>query len=176
MKNFYSLNLNIPLFDQEIELPRKKISMLDTNLLNKELVEFLKSVNLRIPLVEVFFKNSQYPETIHIDSQGGDYTKLNWVFGGGQSKMCWYKPKPNVKRLSLITEINTLYFYYERADVELIESTQIINPTIIQVGIPHSIIDVTQDRFCVSLVLRNAITNRRVSMKDTVSLLEKYIK
>jgi hypothetical protein len=100
MNNFYFLNLNIPLFKEGItvsDLPTKGIAVIDKEkIINEKIFSFFTSLNLKILFVETFYKTSNIPESIHTDVSGGDFTKLNWVIGGGESQMTWYSPKYNL--------------------------------------------------------------------------------
>jgi hypothetical protein len=171
MQNFFFLNLNISLFKVGIsfkDLSKKSITILDQKqYINEEIFKFFDSLNLKLPLVETFFKKPGDTHNIHIDAMGGDYTKLNWVFGGGNSKMCWYEPFDKTFKPIFKTATGTSYVAYTRDQVKEIEKTVIRNPTLVQVGIPHHIIDVTEDRVCVSIVFKDKITNQRLTIEQS---------
>jgi len=180
MQNFSFLNLDLPLFKGNIsidDIPKTSIAKLDQQkYLNEELLKFFDSLNLKIFLVETFYKNSTSTGGIHVDSVGGDYVKLNWVFGGGQSKMCWYRPKYNFKKEPIQTPTGTPFISYSNAEVEGIERTAINNQTLVQVGIPHNIVDVTEERFCVSIVIQSKTTGQRLTMEQARTIFEDYIR
>jgi hypothetical protein len=179
MKNFCFLNLNIPLFKDEkyvFLIPKKHIFTLNRNaFLNKELLKFFDSLNLKITFAETFFKPAGHRGTIHVDSLGGDYIKLNWIYGCGESQMCWYEIIDKKDKPVNTTSTNTLSIHYSPNEVKEIERTKIQNPTIVQVGIPHNIIDVTEDRLCISLVPIHKFTSKRVTMTESLEIFKDYL-
>jgi len=179
MKNFYFLNLDIPLFKEGItflDIPKTSIAIIDKEkYLNEKIVKFFDSLDLTIFFVETFFKTPSKSGGIHIDAGGGDYTKLNWVFGGGDSKMGWYEPIDKKFKPIFKTSAGTPYISYTRNQVTEIEKTVIKNPTLVQVGIPHNVFDVTEDRFCVSILFKNKINNQKPTMVESVQIFKQYI-
>lgn len=179
MQHFSFLNLDIPLFKEGIsytDLSRKNIAMLDQDqYINEEILNFFDSLNLTLLLVESFFKRPGATGNIHVDAMGGDYAKLNWVFGGGDSKMCWYDPHNKSVKPIFKTSTGTPYIAYTHDQVDRIEVTAIRNPTLVQVGIPHNIINVTEDRFCVSFVFKDKPTNRRLTMNESRDRFKEFL-
>lgn len=179
MNNFYFLNLDIPLFKEGItfrDIPKTSIAMLDKEkYLNNKIFTFFDSLDLKIFFVETFFKTSEHCGGIHVDGNGGDYTKLNWVFGGGDSKMCWYEPIDKTPKPKVKTATGTSCISYSRDQVNEIEKTIIKNPTLIQVGVPHSVIDVTEDRYCVSILYQNKNNNMRPTMLRSIQTFKNYL-
>jgi hypothetical protein len=179
-ENFAFLNLNIPLFKEGVsieDISKQPIDRLNQKIhLNKDLLTFFDSLNLIVLLVETFFKRPGNTDHIHIDNSGGDYVKLNWVFGGGDSRMCWYKPIDSLNKTVLRTTIGTPYVSYLPDEVIEIESVVVSNPTLVQVGIPHDVQDVTEDRLCVSILFLNKKTGKRLTMADARELFQQYLR
>lgn len=179
MNNFYFLNIDIPLFKEGItfqDIPKTSIAVIDKEkYLNEKMFMFFDSLDLKIFFVETFFKTLEHQGGIHIDGSGGDYAKLNWVFGGGDSKMCWYEPLDKTSKIKIKTSTGTSCISYSRDQVNEIERTVIKNPTLVQVGIPHNIIDVTEDRYCVSILYRNKNNDIRPTMLRSVQTFKNYI-
>lgn len=182
MNNFCFLNINIPLFNESItfdDFPKTNISIIDhKKYLHNNIFELLDSLNLKVHHVETFFKTSgaHKESRIHIDGPLGDYIKLNWVFRSGDSQMCWYSPKIKSNKPILKTKTGTPYILYNRYEVDEIEKTIIQNPTLVQVGIPHNIINITESRLCVSIILHDKDTDQRLTMKESISRFKNYLK
>jgi len=178
MNNFYFLNLNIPLFKEGItinDLPTNYLVVIDKEkIINEKIFDFFKSLNLKINFVESFFKSPDTPRTIHTDALGGDYTKLNWVFGGGESQMTWYKPKSNLNKKVSFSPTGTRFLRFAESEVEETDRTPIIYPTLIQVGVPHNVVNVTENRHCISFVFRHQ-DNRTLTMQESVEIFKDYI-
>jgi hypothetical protein len=140
------------------------------NDLNPELVSIIKSLNLRILLAEHFYTPAGVFSPIHTDLKGGDYTKLNYIFGGKNSTMQWY----DIKNVSKTKEI-VPYAVYDINDVDLLHSQPIGFPTVVQVGIPHNIQNYDEPRHCIGIVLQTK-NNQRLRMQDSIDIFNQYIK
>lgn len=181
MKNYSYLNLDIPLFKNgisEIDVPKLFMKALPIDdYINPELIKFLDTLNLQVTYVESFFKNRGHTGKgdVHVDCEGGNYVKLNWVFGAGESLMCWYEPKDNLQKSTCISPTKTSFLKYKEFEVNLIESAPIKNPTIVQVGIPHNVINVTENRLCISVVICTKGIKQRVSMQQALDIFKDYI-
>jgi hypothetical protein len=181
VKNYSYLNLDIPLFKNGVsendvpKLPMKALVIDDY--INPELVKFFDTLNLHITYLASFFKKRGHTGkgSVHVDATGGDYVKLNWVFGAGESLMCWYEPKDNFNKSISINVANTSYVQYEDFEVNLIDSAPIKNPTIVQVGIPHNVINATEDRLCISVVICIKGSENRVPMQVALDIFKDHI-
>jgi hypothetical protein len=144
------------------------------NDINYNLILFLSTLNLTIGFAELFYTPPVSVTVIHLDAFGGDYTKLNYVYGGKNSFMNWYKQKPNILNSPNTTTINSSYIRYRRQQVDLIDTQQVKFPSIVQVGIPHNIYNFEEPRYCLSLVLRKH-DNTRLTMAESIALFTKII-
>jgi hypothetical protein len=160
--NKYCAYLNIPvsLFKEHIDpfqLPKITHFKLDKDeVINNELTNWFTSVKLEILLVEAFYRPPNNIGGIHTDSVGGDYTKLNWQFGGKDSVMNWYsETTPNVQKRS-ITPIGTNSISYDDTTLTKIHSQPIQNPSLVQVGVPHNIENFLEERWVVSVVYKHS--------------------
>ena len=111
---------------------------------------------------------------IHTDNVGGDYVKMNWIFGGKDSLMQWYNVNPGVNKEPVKTAINSLYMSFTKDEVTMSHAQTVKFPTIVQVGIPHNIYNPTEDRFCVSVMLRDN-NNLRMTMEQAQKIFASYI-
>ena len=148
-----------------------KISIDD---INNDLILFLKTLNLTIGRVELFYNPPFRFSTIHLDDTGGDYTKLNYVFGGKNSLMYWWKQKPNISNSAEINSTNSFYIDYKIDQVDLIDKQQVNFPSIVQVGIPHNIQNFEEPRFCLSLVLKKQ-DNTRLTIAESIEMFKQYL-
>jgi hypothetical protein len=177
MTNCIDINLNLNPLKEGIDVKsygteiHTRFSISD---INPDLIILLERLDLKILLVELFYTKPHTFTGIHIDVTGGDYTKLNYIFGGKDSLMMWYKVKDNVVKSTSKTSINTSYISYNPLEVSLIDKRSVRFPSIVQVGIPHNIINYSEPRYCLSIVLvRN--TGERLTIKDSIELFSNYI-
>ena len=163
--NKYCAYLNIPfsLFKESVDplqLPKTRHFKLDKNeVLTDDLQNWFTSLKLEIFLVEVFYTLPNQIGTIHIDSVGGDYTKLNWQFGGKDSVMNWYSETTPNSRKKTMTAIGSNSISFDNDTVTKVHTQAIQNPSLVQVGVPHNIENFSEDRWVVSVVYKYPIVN-----------------
>jgi hypothetical protein len=177
MKKFcFDINLDIPLLKPEINLYNiteyhNKFTV--TEYINSELVKFFKQRDLvLLPYIEIFHSIPHYTGPIHIDVGHGDFTKLNYVYGGKDSTMNWYEPLITNNNSQYTLE-NREYIHYNDNQVKHVHSQVVgINkPSIVQVGVPHNSTNYDEDRYCVSLVFfRIAKGLPRLSMNESLEV------
>ena len=150
---------------------------LETENLTTELQLFFIKHNLHIELVEIFYMYPNNIMGIHSDRHiPGDYSKLNWAFGGADSIMNWYKVKTGEMHKTNNTPINSPSLVYVPNQVDLIHSQSVGQPSLVQVGCPHNVITKEQERFCVSIVFKHKLTRDRINMSDALDIFRDYIK
>lgn len=171
----YNLNLDIkPLkFDLELKDVPYGHDYYSVSDANPELVDFLAQRNVRIGRIVMFNKDPGiYSDLqIHIDEGGGDFVKLNWVWGGADSYMCWYKDKNPIKRTMQYTKDNTTYTQCIADEVEMIYKENLQGPCIVQVGIPHNVIMGKEHRHALSMLLVDTGTNSHSRLSYDRSLI-----
>lgn len=163
-------------FDPTIYKKRHHHS-LDTNNFTPEFLELIDSLNLKITWAEIFYvrPSSIKDYRVHTDSTGGDYIKMNWIFGGRGSKMQWFDIKSGVVKQPVKTVIDSFYFSYNSEEVSLAHGQPVRFPSIVQVGVPHNIYNPVEDRYCVSIMFRDKTTDDRITMEEAIQRFSKYI-
>ena len=180
---YKNLNLSIPILNDSAPLEDLKFHY-ETNMndsmrkfIHPLFLNLLSTKNTYISFIESFYShpNIQQPIPIHIDSRGGDYIKINYVIGGKDSTMNWYKPKSATDQKTEISGIGNEYISFERDRVDLIDSA-VINPIgIVQVGIPHNITNLIEDRLCISMYISNLHNRQRLTMNEAIEIFSEYI-
>ena len=172
--NLYCVDLNwdIPLLapDVDINIFKKQIhtkgNLTDIHPL---LLQHLANKGVSVSLLETFYSKPDYVQGIHIDGIGGDYSKLNWIYGCTNSLMHWYKLKDGVVVDIKTNTIGKQYSEYNRTQLKLLHSHSVGRPSLVQVGIPHNISNKQEDRLCISLAIFK--DNTRLSMQQAIDLL-----
>ena len=129
-----------------------KLSILE---LNPEFIKLVESKNLSIGSIEIFkLEPSIKKWPIHVDGPVlSDFPKMNFVFGNKESPMIWYRVKDNIDKVPVTTSTNTPYLDYIDDEVEEIDRCLIKNASIIQAGIPHTVLHVgNETRWVVTIV------------------------
>jgi hypothetical protein len=147
------------------------------NRLNPILIKVLEKHNVHISYAESFYSEPNFVQTIHTDNLGGDYVKLNYIYGGKGSVMKWYKV--NADSISVGEKFSpgmtsTSYIPWLPHQVECVQTATVSFPSIVQTGCPHNIVNSTEPRLCITLLLYDPIIGR-LSMADACERLAKFI-
>jgi hypothetical protein len=137
--------------------------------------ELMERNNLILKRVELFYgpPNNPYTLGIHIDNGYGDRSKINWVFGGAGSVMHWYQPLHSHNKQVQSTPVHSNYTLYEPSEVKLLHSQEIVNPSLVQAGIPHNIVNPGHERWCYSMVIMDPKTNDNATFGRIKNLFKK---
>ena len=135
--------------------------MYDKSLINKELIDWLSSLQIKIGKAELFHLKSnpanegEYNKLpIHLDDEDFDnHVKINFVYCNTPSKMNWFVCKDPSKLKCLKTPTGTDYILAEEEDCELLYSAQVGQPSLVNVGMLHNISAVDSERYCFSFPL-----------------------
>lgn len=158
------------------DFPKIRHSKLDyKDVFNEQIKEWFDSFNLEICLLEVFYSHPFFVGSIHRDNDQGNLPKINWVFGGKHSVMQWYKLKDGCAETRVNTAIDTVAIHYDKTFCDLVHSQNISQPSIVRVGEPHGVRNLTEDRYCISTVFRDKDTLKVPGMEDTVAMFKDYI-
>jgi len=177
--NFYNLDFGIPLLLDSVDpfsLPKVRHTQLNLNTINPKIIELFSKLSLNIILIEVFYSRPNFFSGIHTDSTGGNINKINWIYGGTDCSMNWYSIKTLVNKKDFEkTPINTRYIEYHPNEVNIIESTVLKSPSLVNVGIPHNIKNKNEHRWCISLVYNFRDSGRRPTIEESLKLFKDYI-
>jgi hypothetical protein len=180
MQNIYcnKLNLNIPPLKKEYDVTTVTAlhTSVDLNMIHPAMREWLDNLGITVQWIEIFYRKPGQHGEVHTDSRAGDFTKINWIYGGKNSKMIWYKitdPKALDKKPN-ITPVETNYIAYTMSDVTPVYAEELIGTYLVQVGMPHIVLNPREDRYCLCFVLSDK-TGNRLTMSESYELLKDYI-
>jgi hypothetical protein len=192
MSNYQLLpKLTIPLFNNEYNITDTPFGhhKLDVSNLSAELLDFFKERNVYPSHVGSFRWQANFTTPIHTDNKPRgivhDTVKLNWVIGGKDSCVNWYQPidykiliqeylSPAKRTLPGGKEFED-YTHHDENNCKLIESASVSGVLIMQAGIPHNVVNPTEERYCFSIVLMHIDTNTNLSMKDAKEIFSDLI-
>lgn len=125
---------------------------------NPDFVEWIESkIGLLIADVEIFYSPPEYFMPIHTDGENiHSEAKLNFAYGAPKSQMKWWMPKEGATaRKSRMDHDNAKAevseLVWDVDDCMELDSTEVI-VTLVQVGVPHNIVNKTLARKCVSVI------------------------
>jgi len=145
--------------------------------ITQEVKDFFDQHNFYIEVVEVFYLFPNDSMSIHSDRAiPGDYAKVNWIYGGKDSVMKWYKILAASTAPTYTTPINSPSLQYKPYEVELVHTQPVGHPSLVQVGCPHNVVNGPEERFCVSIVFKHNSTRERVTMYEALEVFKEYIK
>jgi hypothetical protein len=115
----------------------------DKSSLPQELIEFMRERDLQPGHCEVFYTPPGASLPIHVDGEKlSNLAKINWCYGGPGSMMTWYKllvPESEVEQKQ--TGLETSYLIPSFKQCRMIHSAKIGLPTLVNVGVPHAVIN-----------------------------------
>lgn len=144
--------------------------------INPKLIEFFDDRGLSLNIAALHVRGPEKLGSIHVDGAraDSDKTKINWSFND-QHLMNWYRVKKDLVEPKLFTQKDRAYLQYDPSEVELIHSQKVGFPSLIQVGIPHSISDLASTRKCISILLRDKKTQNHVAMQTAKEIFKDII-
>jgi hypothetical protein len=170
--------LNIPVAFLKNNFNKTKYStsrhqLFDQTDISDSFFEWLHSLGIILDHAEVFFSVPGQEYLIHKDQHTlDDFPKINWVYGDLTSNMNWFNPIHNGTISN--TAISTPFVGYSPQDVELLFSTSILSPSLVQAGVPHNVSNIKSVRWCVSTVY--SYPNKKlIPWDEMTTILKPYI-
>jgi len=145
---------------------------------DKRFRTFLRELNLAVYHAEIFYTKPDGNLFIHIDTETlSNNCKLNWVYGGTNSKMVWWQQQDPDEPLSYkLTPIGTKYISFDKDKCTRVWEEEIGTPSLVNVGIPHSIDNPgSEGRWCISFVLYDLEKTQLLQWSDAVKKFSPYI-
>lgn len=134
-----------------VEIPRRYFS--------HTYEEWLHKFDLNLWNGEVFCRPKNSMLGIHIDGEKlYDKGKMNWAWCDGEHYNTWYKIKEGVIKEPIREQqtdgkISNYFHLFDLHEVDEVDRTTLMNPTIVASGIPHSVITTTHPRRSVSITM-----------------------
>jgi hypothetical protein len=115
--------------------------------------------------------------TIHCDGHELDNkAKLNYIVGGKDSVMTWYKPVSEDKIEKRTSWANTIYLGINTEDVIATYSIGMKEGFyLVNVGEFHNVWNKNEDRYCLSACLIDSRTSYRLNFNELQQRLKGYI-
>jgi hypothetical protein len=175
MENLYrALNIPVPLLKGKFNGKKytSRHIMFDKNDISEDFLKWIETLNLTLDHAEIFFSMPNIPYKIHRDQHTlTDFPKINWVFGNAVSQMNWYTILSEGAMNN--TGIGTAFVGYDLKDVELLYSTEIASPSLVQAGVPHNVTIVEGFRWAVSTVYRR--NNKLLTFEEMVETFKPFL-
>jgi len=180
MQNLY-LPLKFPVNFFKTEFPKSEYVqhrqvLFDKSYISPDYVDLVNSLGLSLTHAEVFYSKPNIYYPIHQDQHTmTDFPKINFITGGVDSEMHWYKPKLHGK--ALFTTVQTKYLKYEPNEVELIHSTKLPPISLVQAAVPHNV-TTNKVRWCVSTVYTHNSGKRKgklLTWDEMATILRDYV-
>jgi len=181
------LDVDIPVLASSVDLEKfqqRQHTLVAIADINPTLISWLKKHNINIAYPESFYQPVRLRTFIHSDGAyigdthcHGDYVKLNWVFGGQQSRMNWFDILPDAELTShRKSKASTDLRSYQEHELKLAHTQAIGNPSIVQVGVPHNIYNPLEPRLCISIpIVHDNANNQRVTFDQACVIFKDYI-
>jgi hypothetical protein len=160
---YYPINIPVDCFDKE-QLVAKLSEGLDpskfyiwkkwfnrTDLLHEEFHQWLDSLGCYVFFVEVFYTPPGGRMMWHIDTEApSNFVKINLAWGSRFHIMQWGKSKN--EGIHSLTPADTKYIQFPNEEITITDSVKITSPTIVNIGVPHRVVNNDQTgRWCLSV-------------------------
>lgn len=186
MINKYCINLNlgfnidlgiISILEEQIINKKEKKHLRIDDMIDINLLGFLKQFDLSVALGEVFYLPPGTEHPIHVDGPFMDnHCKINWVQGGGDSMMTWFTPFDARAYKRSNTGINTTYLEFAREYCNEAYSCKIESPSLVNAGQPHTVKNISNtDRWALSFVLSPVNIRGKVQWIEAYKKLQNFI-
>lgn len=176
--NIYHTGLSLPknVFKENISVhsfPLTRRIVLTPQLhLNLDIIRIINNVGLRIGLSELFYSPPDMFSDIHRDTPNTDISKINWIYQGQHSVMAWYHTDPNKPAIG---KVGHTYKSYSKEESTLLHCSEITSPSLVQAAIAHNVINKSEPRWAVSLMLYYKEKHSQCSYSDALDRLKDYI-
>lgn len=170
------LRLSMPILDKNFDVSKlqhqyhTKITVVEA--INPDIITFLNSLSVEISAAEAFWSPPGFCGRAHIDSTGGDYVKLNWILSGNDSQMMWYNVSDSITNAAGRSSIGTSIVVYAPEQIALQYQTKLHSPSIVQVGVPHHIVNGDTARLCISVIIKQR--GQRITMAHAQKIFADY--
>ena len=171
--NFPHINIDLSTYKKN---KRNQIRV-SKDIMGIELNDILYKLNIGIQWVEVFYLGPDADHSIHCDGHELDNkSKLNYIIGGEDSVMSWYKPINENKITKRTSPANTIYLGINIEDVvETYNTTMEEGFYLVNVGEFHNVWNKNEDRYCLSACLIDSRTSYRLNFNELQQRLKGYI-
>jgi hypothetical protein len=179
MNNYLTkVSLNIDPLILDIRNPEDKQYRhyeLSLDTINPEMKSFLESLGVGVLMVEVFYTPPFMERGIHIDTpEGGDITKLNWIYCEGEHRMHWYNQieQGEVQQ----NRVSTKLVNFTKNQVELIHTESMTTDNVIvHVGIPHNVRNLRHRRWAICFTVCKLNSTTRIPIAEMQQIFKDYI-
>ena len=139
-------------FDYE-KYSSKRFEHFNISNFTPEYLDWVKNLGLTLVHAELFYSVPNTPYVIHQDHfKKTDFPKINFVYGGKNSKMNWYNVKPEKLGKIPEPEIHNPYMTFNEDEVDLVYSQELEGVNLVQAGVPHNVTIDKNSRWCISTV------------------------
>jgi hypothetical protein len=110
----------------------------------------------------------------HIDTEKpSNYIKLNFVWGSQKHVMMWGESNSRKILRYKLTMSGTKYLDFQDNEITVLEQTTIVHPTIVNIGSPHSVINLDSiPRWCLSVNIHQE--GNRIPFNKAVRIFSEY--
>jgi hypothetical protein len=144
-------------------------------IVNPKIIEWANRKHIPINDVYIFVNNGVLLPHVDEGSQEKTALTLNWCIQNPDADMIWYKPKAGISLAEALTEDSTEYCRTYNLDyMEVIETHQVIGPTLVNTNIPHAI--KLHDSNIPRIVVSIRFSNNFSTWEEMVNFFKPFIK
>lgn len=184
MSRYYKyLDLDfLPLNNVEALPIYSRVSLIDKDNINRNLIEYLDNHNLAIDHAAIFYAKPGFNAgIIHVDGEWFDLTKdwpsrckLNYVLGDTSTVTSWYDValENRIRTTYAQTAVKSKFYAFEPSICVEIERAALGTWHLFEAGVPHTITNSTANpRWCISYSLRKKEIPGWITMEECYNRL-----
>lgn len=175
VKEFYP---HKPSFDKfaHYKIPEQK--------LDKNFLHILSISGMKVKHAEIFYRpgNGKLMDAfIHTDGHRivPGFAKINYIIGGQNNIMRWWRPKDVQEKNNMLTPIGTKYLKFDESECTLLDEVDMQGLYVVNAGIPHSVSmtngSIDNPRICISVTPLLKDTEKNVACQDASTRLSSAI-
>lgn len=144
-------------FPEHTDIKWNNSAVLPKDILSTDFMNELDSYGFYFNEVRLFYRTPETdPSIAHIDldtynRRERNIHAINWVIGGNNSKMFWYKDPETAGTLTQ-SRIWSFTYSWNRTELTLDDSVNIgTNPVLVRTDVPHCVDSGNTTRWCISI-------------------------
>lgn len=147
------------------------------DIMGQQFNEWLTNLGLELEWVELFYLSPNTSHIIHCDSafMDMDFGKINYILGGQNSHMTWYKPRGKNTGEVEKTKAGTTYRIIDTNELIETYSANLKGFCLVSVSEFHTVWNKDDDRYCLSAYIKDSKTNTRLTITELRQKLKDYI-
>jgi hypothetical protein len=153
--------------------------------LDGQFLKLLRLAGLAVKHAEIFYRpgtGQNMDAFIHTDGHQvvPGFAKINYIMGGSNNLMKWWRPKAVTEKNNMTTPIGTKYLKFSEEECIELDQVDMRGLYVVNAGIPHSVSmssgTIENPRICISVTPLSLDTMKNVGCHTAINRIEHALK